>query len=411
MASITAMCWNIENLGEKKYSKQTSPKTASLAASIALIKLIAQVIKKNDASIVGLLEIRSNNGVDIVQDLGKELDNLMSPPTPLRWQGQASPQMGARKEQYIFLWDTQNITTYSPPHRKTLTTPTPPTSPPLPKFQFRFESPMYDAFNFVKSYYQTTQSQPERWAKTAEGDYTRFLDRPLSHEATRREITNNLLKLHPSTRIQPNPDPKWVGFTRQITSDHPPYLGYFETVPTGTGKKVKIPLALYHNRGPGQAEQLSFNCLRLVREFEDEGDACFIMGDFNLATTSSSNARYQKLLEHKFSSFLDGHLSTLISKDKAVPGMGQGSYMANAYDNAFMRDNTQNIDTASTSAIDDLIIDCLGNSYLGTPLSALENAKVPSSTPRGTYTNYYEAFPVFREHVSDHMPACIEITF
>ena len=80
MATLTAMCWNIENLGPSKFNPistgtttSTSTSKANKSASDALIKLIAAVIIQNNVSLCGLLEIRSDYGKDIAHCTGQKI--------------------------------------------------------------------------------------------------------------------------------------------------------------------------------------------------------------------------------------------------------------------------------------------------------------------------------------------------
>ena len=112
MEKITAMGWNVENLGKSKLKKEQG--------GVELIKFIAEVIKQKKADVVGISEIRSNRG----EDIGKYLVDAIGGD----WGYGASPKFcNGRWEQYLFVWNRTTIDTYDP-------------NPPVGPFQFEFDS-------------------------------------------------------------------------------------------------------------------------------------------------------------------------------------------------------------------------------------------------------------------------------
>lgn len=92
------MGWNIENFGASKYNPVTG--------GAELIALIAEVIKKNDADVVGFCEIRSK----LANSIGKDLIAKLG----AGWTyNQNSPPFGKKRwEQYLFVWNTNKVTSY-----------------------------------------------------------------------------------------------------------------------------------------------------------------------------------------------------------------------------------------------------------------------------------------------------------
>lgn len=385
MASITVMCWNIENLGSKKY-KVGQP------GSNELIKLIAAVIMQNKASIVGLLEIRDNNGSTIVNQLKSELDNKAG--ARGRWNGQWSKQLvPGRQEQYVFVWDQAKVTTYN-------------------SFQVEFSNPLREVYDDAKKKARISPIQtPDQRGDAAVKEYVLSFEGGADHSTAESKASKTTRTSHVRT---PNRPPRLLGFPKQEHStggDRPPYLGYFQTVPTPTSSRVvKIPIAIFHAPGPGAAPPRSCNQLAYVKEFYS-GDTCLIMGDFNIDTTGytspSNPPGFGNLVHHHFSPQLNTVKSSLkISKSTVTY---EDDCYAHAYDNAFFRTNTAGISTLN-GKINKLIAECLSGSYLENYLKDLENKKVTPATRTG-YSLVEDAFPVFRTYVSDHMPAVIEVQF
>jgi len=104
MPKLTLLSWNLLNFGESKYRLTRG--------RVELIKLIAAVITKNNASIAGFTEILSNKADAIGTDLIGVLGNS--------WEHKASDQFltgsgrSKRKEQYLYLWDKNRVDTYLP---------------------------------------------------------------------------------------------------------------------------------------------------------------------------------------------------------------------------------------------------------------------------------------------------------
>lgn len=106
MPELVFMAWNIENFGATKYRTSNG--------GPELISLIAKVMALNRVSIAGFSEMRGNRAEQIGRDLVSVLDGLTS---ANRWKSQASKQFVAgRLEQYLFVWDSQEVTPAVTPH-------------------------------------------------------------------------------------------------------------------------------------------------------------------------------------------------------------------------------------------------------------------------------------------------------
>lgn len=106
MGTITFMYWNIENFGVGTNSKgQPATKGKFTLTGPEMVQCIAKVALDLGASIVGLNEIRSG--------LGATLGPAIATALGASWQSAYSPKFGARHEEYIFLWNTNKVTTYA----------------------------------------------------------------------------------------------------------------------------------------------------------------------------------------------------------------------------------------------------------------------------------------------------------
>lgn len=419
MAQITAMSWNIQKFGKSKYNKSLNSSISN--ASDALIELIAQVINENEVDIVGLLEINGGIGNDIAQALKNELRNSG---LSTQWHGQASPTVGVgnRQEQYVFLWDEAKVKPYIP------TTSYTPLSTSTPSFQHQFKNPEIDVYD--EAWNQFSNLTPQNRGVAATETYKLFTDifrgkktrrnpnpaPPVDHNTAKNNAINDVKgRLNILPRINNSNPFQYIGFS--ALGDRSPYLGYFQTVAnaSSTGGPAKIPLAIFHASGPSNNPEESCQSLAYVVEFANQGDTCFIMGDFNIDTQVTYEG-YENLQNHNFSSLLDGGASSL-NHSAPFSGMVSRDCYSSAYDNAFIRANQKSISTNQNQnvepadGIEDLIEECKTGGYLELYLMDLENKKVSPSPNRQDYPDIEDAFPVFRKHVSDHMPAVIVIDF
>jgi hypothetical protein len=113
MPSIKVMSWNIQNFGsakidselsssdkgEKRISDEVLPENQKY-----IFQYIVDVIKQNDISIIGIMEISGQEGRYIVKKMKKYL-------LPDIWEGVSSTrQQRGNYEEYVYLWKTASVT-------------------------------------------------------------------------------------------------------------------------------------------------------------------------------------------------------------------------------------------------------------------------------------------------------------
>jgi endonuclease/exonuclease/phosphatase family metal-dependent hydrolase len=93
--TLKVLSWNIQNWGgpARNYQK--------------LDDFIVRAIDMWGADIVGIMEVRANRGAALGQYLCQQLDALN---LGQAWAFSASGQLGGRREQYLFLWNTNVVT-------------------------------------------------------------------------------------------------------------------------------------------------------------------------------------------------------------------------------------------------------------------------------------------------------------
>ena len=97
---VRVMSWNIESLGDAK-ATVTNPLNNAVNQS-GIIDIINQVIREVDADIVGIMEVKSGRGADI---LGWLLPRLNNGAAPAQWMGRVSSrQDGGTQEETLYLW-------------------------------------------------------------------------------------------------------------------------------------------------------------------------------------------------------------------------------------------------------------------------------------------------------------------
>lgn len=98
MPQLDFMGWNIENFGDTKY-KITNGREE-------LLTFVAEVIIKNNVAVAGFSEIRSNRA----EEIGKTLVAILDRGTSGVWAFKKSDQfVSNRLEQYLFVWDTNQV--------------------------------------------------------------------------------------------------------------------------------------------------------------------------------------------------------------------------------------------------------------------------------------------------------------
>jgi len=212
---------------------------------------------------------------------------------------------------------------------------------------------------------------------------------------------------------QPN-QPQWLGFPKQIASNRPPYLAYFQTV---QAPNVQIPVAVFHAPGPGYWIGVRDACKNLaqVTEFATQGHSLVIMGDFNVKSDNSVSVAgsfgeqaYGPLAgaAGTFTQLLEDVLSSLIKLKSATIGMTIADAYSQPYDTIFLRKNTNNIASLG-EGIDELLEESLNGNLSG----SLEEIEGQLNGMKPIYTNPADVFHDYRLYVSDHVPIVVEISF
>jgi hypothetical protein len=218
------------------------------------------------------------------------------------------------------------------------------------------------------------------------------------------------------------PPPANVGFPRQVASDRPPYLGYFQTVAAPT---IQVPIAVFHAPEPGFWLNVRDGCMALARvtEFQNAGDTCVVMGDFNVKSNSNpavagskGAAAFAALDGVGFRQLIPGNntddvLTSLIKASGGQPGMTEGDCYSQPYDNLFLRAPNPNPRAIQgvDFGLDELIEDCVAGGYLEPSLRALQQRRTGAAP--ATYPTVYDAFEPFRRYVSDHMPVVTQLAW
>lgn len=99
MPQLDFMGWNIENFGHTKYKKTNGREE--------LLTFVAEVITKNNVAVAGFSEMRSNRA----EKIGKKLAAILNRGPSSAWTFEKSAQfVNNRLEQYLFVWDTNQVT-------------------------------------------------------------------------------------------------------------------------------------------------------------------------------------------------------------------------------------------------------------------------------------------------------------
>jgi hypothetical protein len=101
---LRVMSWNVESLGWEKATAKVGA-----AGEAEIIRFIARAIVATNASIVGIMEVKSGIGQLIGTQLTALLNNnALPPPPPWNWRFSVSArQDGGTKEEYLVLWREQ----------------------------------------------------------------------------------------------------------------------------------------------------------------------------------------------------------------------------------------------------------------------------------------------------------------
>lgn len=104
--TITVLSWNVESLGD---GKGTLPGGTLPPQQSEIINFISLVIQGSQASLVGIMEIKSGRGALILQWLLASLNNARPVNPAYTWAGRVSSrQDGGTQEEYLFLWKNQS---------------------------------------------------------------------------------------------------------------------------------------------------------------------------------------------------------------------------------------------------------------------------------------------------------------
>lgn len=104
-SQLRVMSWNVESLGWEKATAKVGA-----AGEAEIIRFMARAIVATNASIVGIMEVKSGIGQLIGTQLTALLNNnnALPPPLPWNWRFSVSArQDGGTKEEYLVLWREQ----------------------------------------------------------------------------------------------------------------------------------------------------------------------------------------------------------------------------------------------------------------------------------------------------------------
>jgi endonuclease/exonuclease/phosphatase family metal-dependent hydrolase len=102
---IRLLSWNIESLGDAK-ATVPDPVNAGQVVESELINFINLVIRRANADVVGIMEVKSGRGASILGWLLPRLNNVAG--AAYQWQGRVSArQDGGTQEEALYLWKQQ----------------------------------------------------------------------------------------------------------------------------------------------------------------------------------------------------------------------------------------------------------------------------------------------------------------
>ena len=218
----------------------------------------------------------------------------------------------------------------------------------------------------------------------------------------------------------PAGSPKKIGFPRQSALDRPPFLGYFEVpVPGGSSTtKKQVLIAVMHSpaRNPLFRPKEAAQNMAKVKPFKNKGDACLLMGDFNVKMVADASVVGSKgekafgdLIAAGFEQLIKGDIATSLASKKYVP-TAVGDYLLSPYDQLFFRTKSTTGITTNNPGAEDLVEDSYNGGYLEAKLAAIIDKDHGNSAGTTTFgTDLTSAFQYFRIYVSDHMPVITEI--
>lgn len=98
-ASVKVMSWNVESLGDGKSATGTPPTRTEI------INFLNLAIRRADADIVGIMELKGGSGAQVGGWLESALNAALPKKTAYRWKRQlSSRQDGGTQEEYLMLW-------------------------------------------------------------------------------------------------------------------------------------------------------------------------------------------------------------------------------------------------------------------------------------------------------------------
>ncbi len=349
MPQVNVMYWNLGTFNQARWAQ----------CGASYISMIAQVMQRNNIGLAGFSGIFIGLGRRFGQQLVSEL-NYTGRQANQAWNEQASPPLGqGRGEQYLFAWNTRAVSAYQPP-----------------------------GLNFWLWQYPVPGQQ---------GQYFGF----------------------------PRPE--------NSSPDMPPYTMFFQLGTSGRWMPMAILAAPAWNLGNPLGNGI-LTALASVSRLAplDLGNGSLLMGSFNVprddsVATNGSNGAYAfgglAGPQGKYDQGLR-NASTVLAARAAV-AMTEADAMIQTSDNFFLRRNSaQGGITGNGIQVQQLITSSLpsiNNNGVWQPapfrpgVTGIESdyvgARNVTAGAQDSYESLDDAFAVYRQYVSDHLPINLTLNF
>jgi len=205
-----------------------------------------------------------------------------------------------------------------------------------------------------------------------------------------------------------------LGFPRQATTDHPPYLGFFTFA-----NKANVPMSVLHAPGP----QFMPNVVKAVAnqaqisDFTGAVPAGALMGDFNISpsdpTAGNGLTGFGPVVALGYVQKIVNTFTSLNRVPPPNPLLTTAQMFSNQYDNLLVKPTAD----AAAGDVIDVVDDCVNpvanaTAGIANALRTWAYFKVNGAAGQvPAFANIYEGFASYRKIVSDHFPVIVDINW
>ncbi|HYH67482.1 MAG TPA: endonuclease/exonuclease/phosphatase family protein [Urbifossiella sp.] len=204
-----------------------------------------------------------------------------------------------------------------------------------------------------------------------------------------------------------------LGFPRQKTTDHPPYLGFFTFK-----NKAGVPMSVLHAPGPSYMPNVVKAVANQAQISDFTGAAAgALMGDFNISPSDPAGGNGLKGFGPVVAlGYVQKIVNTYTSLNRVPapdPNLTTAQMFSSQFDNLLLKPTG----AAAAGDVIDVVDDAIkplanGNAGIANALRTWAYFKVNGTAGKVTaFANVYEGFASYRKIVSDHFPVIVDVNW